>query len=223
VVCPSRTAKSGSASLAKRGLRSLRSQEQAWEMWNRGRELAGQNRFDEALSCFREATELHPHGADWQWGFTFALDALHWDPPRTDLASANWYRIGAEMGFASAQCRLGSAYLLGHGVCQDFKQAAQWYARAALQDSCEAQVMMGCTNTARVSPEIWGKRSHGIGLRPLFSMIPLPKKPKCTSAIFTHQETALPSISPRPITGIRKPLWNMKAWQNKGGRRRKNP
>ena len=44
---------------------------------------------------------------------------------------------------ADAQCMLGSNYNFGWGVEQDYKQAAQWYRKAAEQGYAEAQFNLG--------------------------------------------------------------------------------
>ncbi|HZR18146.1 MAG TPA: tetratricopeptide repeat protein [Verrucomicrobiae bacterium] len=49
----------------------------------------------------------------------------------------------AEQNDASAQTALGSAYALGNGVKQDYRQAATWYQRAAAQGSTVAQNALG--------------------------------------------------------------------------------
>lgn len=133
----------GVTSLAKRGLSDLCGREYASELWSNGRKLVSQDRFEEAITYFERASVLDPQYAEVQWGLTFALDALHIGSPRNNLAAVNWYRIGAERGIASAQCRLGAAYCYGLGVDKDYQQAASWYEKAANQGQSEAQCTLG--------------------------------------------------------------------------------
>ncbi len=140
---PAALSRSGATALAKRGLSDLCGREHAWELWRSGRELASQDKFAEAIACFERAAILDPQCAEWQWGFTFVLDALHFGSPRNDFAAVNWYRMGAEKGIASAQCRLGAAYCYGLGVDKDYQQAASWYEKAATQGQSEAQCTLG--------------------------------------------------------------------------------
>jgi len=57
-------------------------------------------------------------------------------PPRALVKSA-------EHGDAEAQYALGSLYATGQGVLQDFKQAAQWYSKAAGKGHVWAQTNLG--------------------------------------------------------------------------------
>jgi hypothetical protein len=50
-----------------------------------------------------------------------------------------WYETAARAGVASAQFKLGTAYLGGAGVARDPQQAQQWYLRAATQGMPMAQ------------------------------------------------------------------------------------
>lgn len=49
----------------------------------------------------------------------------------------------AERGDAEAQNNLGVIYAKGHGVAQDYKQAAYWYKKAAEQGHAGAQHNLG--------------------------------------------------------------------------------
>src|SRR5271157_4999690 len=49
----------------------------------------------------------------------------------------------ARAGDAGAQVKLGGLYYVGHGVQQDYAQAAAWYRKAADQGLAEAQFMLG--------------------------------------------------------------------------------
>jgi TPR repeat protein len=132
-----------SQSLVTRGLHDLRECANAYEWWRRGRELIAQNRFDEGIACFEHGTRLDPDNAEGEWRFTFALDQLHTEPARNDPESVEWYRRGAELGVDSAQYELGWAYYIGHGVLQDYGQAASWFRRAADHGHRGAQYILG--------------------------------------------------------------------------------
>ena len=47
------------------------------------------------------------------------------------------------MGHANAQCSLGFMYFMGQGVTQDYKQAVEWYRKAAEQGHANAQCSLG--------------------------------------------------------------------------------
>ena len=53
------------------------------------------------------------------------------------------WRPLAETGNSGAQFLLGAAYYFGHGVIQDYKQAANWYRLAAEQKHSSAQYYIG--------------------------------------------------------------------------------
>ena len=60
--------------------------------------------------------------------------------------AANWVRLAADQGDASAQYALGVMYHYGRGVVQDHKEAAKWFRLVAAQgdaDSAEAQFHLG--------------------------------------------------------------------------------
>src|SRR5438309_5056688 len=90
--------RSAVTTLAKRGLSDLHIREDASELWRKGRQLASQDKFEEAIACLEHATVADPQNAEWQWNFTFALDAFHFGS-RTTIDAVNWYRIGAEKGY----------------------------------------------------------------------------------------------------------------------------
>ncbi len=58
-------------------------------------------------------------------------------------AAAEQYRKAAEQGDADAQANLGWAYDNGHGVEQDYREAARWYRKAAEQGDAMAQANLG--------------------------------------------------------------------------------
>ena len=59
--------------------------------------------------------------------------------PQDDRQAAQWYRKGADQGYAPAQHNLANMYLDGRGLQQDDKQAVAWYRRAAEQGYESAQ------------------------------------------------------------------------------------
>lgn len=130
--------------LASRGLADVRANEQGYlAHWSTGREFLKVNRFQEAIACFERASLMNPEQADNQWRFTFLLDEWHAGPPRQDIESVRWYRLGADRGIACTQNRLGDAYFTGTGVSQDHVQAAFWYRKAADQGWADSQYALG--------------------------------------------------------------------------------
>jgi TPR repeat protein len=57
--------------------------------------------------------------------------------------SAEWYRKAAEQGHAAAQAALGSLYLAGEGVSQDYSLALHWLQKAARKGDDVAQYALG--------------------------------------------------------------------------------
>ena len=53
------------------------------------------------------------------------------------------WRPLAEQGNANAQTRLGSLYVYGLGVTQDYTEGARWYRKAAEQGYADAQSTLG--------------------------------------------------------------------------------
>src|SRR5882724_6072417 len=58
-------------------------------------------------------------------------------------ADVETLRRKAEGGDARAQSLLGTDYMTGKGVTEDFKEAAKWYLAAAAQGSADAQFSLG--------------------------------------------------------------------------------
>ena len=73
------------------------------------------------------ATEWDP--ADGMYGFITRL--------------LDWFRAAAAQNDPVAQCYLGFCYLSGHGVPQEFGEAAKWFREAAEQDDPAAQFNLG--------------------------------------------------------------------------------
>ncbi len=73
----------------------------------------------------------------------YALGA-HFDREDWNAAEARkWYRFAADKEHAGALCRLGSIFLAGRGVKQDFKEASGLFDRAQVAGSAAAQVYLG--------------------------------------------------------------------------------
>jgi len=53
------------------------------------------------------------------------------------------FKLLAAQGNADAQVNLGFLYARGHGVPQDYKEAASWYRKAAEQGQADAQFNLG--------------------------------------------------------------------------------
>lgn len=62
---------------------------------------------------------------------------------RDPAASARWFKLASEKGYAPAQFNLGNAYKHGEGVEQDDQAANLWWSRAAAQDFAPAQFNLG--------------------------------------------------------------------------------
>ena len=50
--------------------------------------------------------------------------------------AAKWYKLGAEQGYAEAQCYLGRLYMLGEGVPENFIESYKWML-LAVAGGCE--------------------------------------------------------------------------------------
>ena len=59
-----------------------------------------------------------------------------------DTALKEWRPL-AERGNEAAQANLGAMYYLGHGVGQNYQEAAQWFQSAARQGNAKAQFNLG--------------------------------------------------------------------------------
>ena len=62
---------------------------------------------------------------------------------QANAEAANWYRLAADQGKASAQFKLGVLYDQGIGVLQDYAEAMKWYLKAADQNFAPAQYNLG--------------------------------------------------------------------------------
>lgn len=76
--------------------------------------------------------------------YSFGQMAFDGDGVEQDyVAAANWYRIAAEQGHATAQHNLALMYENGEGVPQDYSEAAKWYHMAAAQGYPGSQNNLG--------------------------------------------------------------------------------
>jgi TPR repeat protein len=90
-----------------------------WQAWRLRREgpRTGRDRL-------REAAE----GGDPEAGYRLGMAYRQGSPrlPKDDLAAAQWFRQAAEAGHPGAMEALADAYLGGHGVVRDPREAARW-------------------------------------------------------------------------------------------------
>lgn|GEM_PF-467280 len=99
----------------------------AWQAWQHYRERphAGRDRL-------REAAEAGDPEACFQLGLAHRQGGSH--RPKDSLTAALWFRKAAEAGHPGAMAALAEAYLGGHGVLRDPREAARW-AEAARRES----------------------------------------------------------------------------------------
>ena len=111
--------------------------------------------YAEAVKWYRNAAEQGFADAQYNLGYMYATG--EGVPPDFGEA-ANWFLMAAEQGHADAQKNLdilaeqgvaeaqntlGLLYFDGHGVTQDFAEAAKWYRRAAEEGNAAAQSNLG--------------------------------------------------------------------------------
>lgn len=60
-----------------------------------------------------------------------------------DHQKAMMFLKAANQGRASAQCHMGTLYIHGQGVPQDYVQASEWFRKAAVQGVADAQIKLG--------------------------------------------------------------------------------
>ena len=80
----------------------------------------------------REAAEQGDPEACYRLGLTYRKGSHHL--PKDDLGAALWFRKAAEQGHVGAMEALAEAYLGGHGLLRDPREAARW-AEAARRES----------------------------------------------------------------------------------------
>jgi TPR repeat protein len=64
--------------------------------------------------------------------------------PKDHKEAVKWFLRAAEGGNLLAQLYLGSMFLEGQGVDQDFSKAAEWFRLAAEKGETLAQYNLGC-------------------------------------------------------------------------------
>src|SRR5271157_964641 len=121
---------------------SVTRDEDAEQQLKRGRELAAQHKYQEAVWCFKRGLEVNPNHATLQ---CYLGNAYFWGEGVTqDRAQAIvWLRKAAEQGNAFAECKLGDACHAGECVPQDHVQAVIWWRKAAEQGLAEAEFQLG--------------------------------------------------------------------------------
>ena len=73
---------------------------------------------------------------------TFERGAAAYQRGNYPAAYKHWHSL-AERGNARAQSKLGSLYINGRGVAQNYVEAVRWYGKAAEQGDIEAQNNLG--------------------------------------------------------------------------------
>lgn len=99
----------------------------AWQAWRLGQDRPRRGR-DRLL----EAAEAGDPEACHRLGLAYRQGGP--DRPRDDLSAALWFRKAADQGHREAMLALSEAYLGGHGVLRDPREAARW-AEAARRES----------------------------------------------------------------------------------------
>ena len=104
---------------------------------------------------------------------------------------------------APAQDNLGNMYLNGHGVPQGYRQAVEWYRKAAEQGYAPAQHDLAvCTSTAAECRRTTCKQLRGIARRPRKAT----SLPSTTSASATSTAAAYRRMIVRQWSGIARRL-----------------
>lgn len=77
-------------------------------------------------------------------GIGGAVFGWRWYQDRASIAAkVRTVRASAEVGDAESEAKLGSIYLRGRGVPQDYGEALRWYRKAAEQNSANGEVGVG--------------------------------------------------------------------------------
>ena len=103
---------------------------EAESLFEEGRRLHAEEKFDKAKKCFEMAGELGHIGALYNLGCYLSKEDA--------VKAAECYEKAAKLGHAEAQNNLGVCYELGTGVPKDVVLAAQWYRKAADQGNQSA-------------------------------------------------------------------------------------
>ncbi|WP_026852279.1 tetratricopeptide repeat protein [Geothrix fermentans] len=91
----------------------------AWQAWRLRRDRPKQGR-----DRLREAAEGGDPEACYRLGLAYRQGSARL--PKDDLSAALWFRRAAEAGHREAMRALADAYLGGHGVLRDPREAARW-------------------------------------------------------------------------------------------------
>ncbi len=91
----------------------------SWQAWRHWRERPRTSR-----DRLREAAEAGDSEACFQLGLRHRVGGFH--QPKDDLSAALWFRKAAEAGHGGAMQAMAEAYLGGHGVVRDPREAARW-------------------------------------------------------------------------------------------------
>jgi TPR repeat protein len=126
----------GSTSLVQRGMQDLIDAEEAERWLNRGLELSGERRYEEAALWYRKAAERGLASAQLRLGWSYECGC---GVPQDDNQAALWYREGADQGDANLQLALALMYLEGKGVPHDAERAIFWLRKSAYQGDVGAQ------------------------------------------------------------------------------------
>jgi uncharacterized protein len=71
------------------------------------------------------------------------MSAAHFDKCTAHASPVRWRHWHRDQGDARAQYNLGSMYVRGEGVPEDYAEAARWYAKAADGGNVNAQSQLG--------------------------------------------------------------------------------
>nr|WP_279341670.1 hypothetical protein [Geothrix sp. SG200] len=99
----------------------------AWQAWRLRRE--GPRRGRDRL---REAAEAGDADACYRLGLSYRSGTSQL--PRDEAGAVSWFRRAAEAGHRDAMRAMAQAYLGGHGVVRDPREAARWAEAAARED-----------------------------------------------------------------------------------------
>ena len=109
---PAALSRTGTASLATRGLRDLFEAENADAWCDRGYELwhQGRSKWKEAIACCRRGLELNSNHAGLLFLMGFACSIGGGGVAKDEAEALRFYRNAAEQGHARAQWQLGYIY-----------------------------------------------------------------------------------------------------------------
>lgn len=108
-------------------------QDQIVELMEKARKYEEAEKFDDAVSFYKDASILGDIEAAYRIAQIFSQDELRLSE------SIEWYIIAAERGHNKAQNNLGYMYEHGEGVNKDLKKALYWYEKSAMSGNRNAQ------------------------------------------------------------------------------------